>query len=347
MNRRPTHARPAVRRLLAGGAVIALTAGAALAQNGLPVFETRYELRYEFPQESPEVLPGSFRTSITGSEKIQRDERETVMRYDGSLGFTLAARPLTSSDNLPQGAVDLYVRLTDVEMRCRAGRGSYSIIVDDEGLREVRPMSGETRFGPHDQYVGSHTVSSLLAKPSTLRFSNGALLAAPAESSMLSTLECSWMYTGITSILPPLPSRGIVPGQTWKAGMPVRLSVFGQPQIIRFDLKFEEYDESTHMARVSWKTNLVNTSVMPAAGIHHVGPDAVATGSISGEVRLHVDSGTVLGSTMTVDLNIRHIKSSNTTVRCNLTYALENLDLTQIDQPALTTAGPEEMGGQP
>lgn len=347
MNRCTTYARFSAWRLLAGGAVVALTAGGALAQNGLPVFETRYALSYQFPPESIEVLPGAFRTSITGSEKIQRDERETTMRYDGSLGFTLAARPLTSSDNLPQGAVDLYVRLTDVEMRCRAGRGSYSIIVNGEGLREVRPMSGETRFGPHDQYVGSHTVSSLLAKPGTLRFSNGALLAAPAESPMLSTLECSWMYTGITSILPPLPSKGIVPGQTWTAGMPVRLSVFGQPQIIRFDLKFEEYNESTHVARVSWKANLVNTSVMPAAGIHHVGQDAVASGLISGEVRLHVDSGTVMGSTMSVDLDIRHIKSSKTTVHCDLKYVLENLDLAQAGQPSLSTAGPEEMGGQP
>gem|GEM_PF-5500109 len=324
-----------------------LFASQSLAQNGIPIFETKYELRYRFPEESNDILPMAFRTTIAGSERIVRDQRETLMRYDGALGFTLAARPLSSTDNLPTGSVDLYVRLTDVGLECRAGRGSYSILVNAEGLHETRPMTGEVTLGPHDQYVGSHTVSSLLAKPSTMRFCNGALLAAPSVAPMLSTLDCAWMYTGITSILPPLPALPIATGQTWKAGMPVRLSVFGQPQIIRFDLRFEEYDESTHMARVSWKATLASTSVVPAPGIHHIGPDAVASGTIAGEMRLHVDTGIVVGSEMRLDLNISHIKSSNTRVRYDKVYTLENLDLPELDPPTVAVVGSEPGDSEP
>lgn len=347
MNCRTTYACPGLFcRLLAGVAAVSFAAP-SLAQNGIPVFETKYELRYRFPPESNDVLPMAFRTTIAGTERIVRDQRETLMRYDGAVGFTLAARPLSSTDSLPDGSVDLYVRLTDVSLECSAGRGSYSILVNAEGLHETRPMTGEITLGPHDQYLGSHTVSSLLAKPSTMRFFNGALLAAPVVAPMLSTLDCAWMYAGISSILPPLPAAAITTGQTWKAGMPVRLSVFGQPQIIRFDLRFEEYDESTHIARVSWKATLASTSVVPAPGIHHIGPDAVASGTIRGEMRLHVDTGIVLGSEMRLDLAISHIKSSNTRVRYIKSYTLENLDLPELDLPAVAVVDGEPGDSEP
>jgi len=325
-----------------GAAIVAaawLSAVPAAAQIGIPVFETRHELRYRFPEESLEVAPATFRTTVRGTETISRDQRQTVMNYDGTLGFSLASRPLTSSDTLPAGTVDLYTRLTDVRLHCRAGRGSYSFLVNDEGLIENRPMIDETRLGPHEKYVGSHTVASLLAKPSTIRFANGALLEAPAVAPMLVTLECPWMYAAVTSILPPLPSSPIGTGRTWKAGMPVRLSVFGQPQIIRLDFRFEEFNEETHVAVVSWNTTLANTSVVPVAGIHHIGPDALAAGAISGRLQLHVDTGIVLSSEMRVDVKISHLRSSNTTVQYAKVYTLENLS--KPDPAALTVAAAE------
>lgn len=336
-------------RTAVGGRLIAallsclLAAESALAQNGIPVFETKYALRYRFPTESTEILPGAFRTTIVGSERITRDQRVTSMRYDGAIGFTVGERELSSSDSLPDSAVDLYVRLRDVRLECDAGRGSYSFVVNEQGMREVRPMAEPVERGPHDQYVGSHTVASLLAKPSTLRFANGALLAAPTVSPMLQTLDCAWMYTGVTAMFPPLPSKPIPTGQVWKAGMPVRLSVFGQPQIIRFDVKFEEYDESTHVAVVSWSTTLASTSVIPAPGIHHIGADAVATGTINGRVRLHVRTGIVLSSEMRLDLGISHIKSSNTTVRYAKVYTLKNLDHTDPAELNMATADPVDQ----
>lgn len=348
MNYPTIHARFGIRgRLLAGAAACAIFAAPAAAQNGIPVFETRYQLRYRFPEESSDVLPALFRTTITGTEKVTRDRRETTMQYDGSVGFTLASRALSASSDLPAGTVDLYVRLTDVKLDCQAGRGSYSILVNEDGLKENRPMEEPLDLGPHDQYIGSHTVTSLLAKPSTMRFANGALLAAPDIAPMLVTLDCGWMYTGVTSMLPPLPSRPIVTGRTWTAGMPVRLSVFGQPQIIRFEFKFEQYDEQTHVAVVSWNTNLVNTSVVPVPGVHHIGPDAIASGSITGHMNLHVDTGIVLGSEMKLDLRISHIRSSNTTVRYNKTYTLDNLDHPDPAQLNVASAGESTENSQP
>lgn len=300
-------------------------AAPALGQPDIPVFEARHELRYRFPEEHIEIAPAAFRTTIRGSETILRDTRETVMQYDGSLGFTLASRPLTSSGDLPEGTVDLYARLTEVRLQCRAGRGSYSILAGEDGLVENRPLVGETRLGPHEKYIGSHTVASLLAKPSTIRFANGALLEAPAPAGLLATLDCAWMYSGVSAILPPLPSRPITTGQTWKAGMPIRLSVFGQPQIIRLDFRFEEFDEETHVAVIGWNTTLASTSVVAVAGIHHIGPDAVASGTVSGRLRLHADSGTVLSSEMRVNVKISHLRSSGTTVQYAKVYSLENL----------------------
>ncbi len=334
-------------RLLAGAAVGVFVTAPAAAQDGIPIFESKYELRYRFPEDRSDVLPAPFRTTIAGTEKVTRDRRETVMQYDGAVGFTLAARSLSSTNDLPEGAADLYVRLTDVQLQCRAGRGSYSILVNENGLQEERPMQAKVSRGPHEQYVGSHTVSSLLAKPSTMRFSNGALLAAPDIAPMLVTLDCAWMYTGITSMLPPLPTRAIVTGRTWKAGMPVRLSVFGQPQIIRFDLKFAEYDEQTHVAVVSWNTTLANASVVPVPGVHHIGSDTIASGTINGRLRLHVDSGVVLGSEMNVDLRLSHIRSSGTTVRHTMKYTLENLDHPDPAQLNIASAAADEPQDQP
>lgn len=348
MNWHTIHARFGFRgRLLAGTVVGIVLAAPAAAQNGIPIFESKYELHYRFPDERTDALPATFRTTIAGTENVTRNKRETVMQYDGALGFTLAARPLSSTSDLPDGAVDLYVRLTDVQLQCRAGRGSYSILVNEDGLQEDRPMQDKVNLGPHDQFIGSHTVSSLLAKPSTMRFSNGALLAAPDIAPMLVTLDCGWMYTGVTSMLPPLPSRAIVTGRTWKAGMPVRLSVFGQPQIIRFDFKFEEYNEQTHVAFVSWNTNLANTSVVPVPGVHHIGSDAIASGTITGRMRLHVDSGIVLGSEMNLDLRISHIRSSGTTVRYIKKYTLENLDHPDPAQLNIASAAADEQPDQP
>lgn len=348
MNCLTIHARLEFRgRLLAGAAVGFVLAAPAAAQNGIPIFESKYELRYRLPDDRSDVLPAAFRTTIAGTETVTRDRRETVMQYDGALSFTLASRPLSSTADLPDGTVDLYVRLTDVQLQCRAGRGSYSIGVNENGLQEKRPMQEKVNLGPHDQYIGSHTVSSLLAKPSTMLFSNGALLAAPDIAPMLVTLDCGWMYTGITSMLPPLPSRAIVTGRTWKAGMPVRLSVFGQPQIIRFDFKFEEYDEQTRVAVVSWNTTLANTSVLPVPGVHHIGSDAIASGTITGRMRLHVDSGIVLGSEMNLDLRINHIRSSRTTVRYTMQYTLDNLDRPDPAQLNIASARANEPRDQP
>ncbi len=307
------------------GLALWLAAAPALGQVGIPVFEARHELRYHFPQESLEVAPAAFRTTIRGSETILRDTRQTVMQYDGALAFTLASRPLTSSNDLPEGTVDLYTRLTEVRLQCRAGRGSYSLRAGEEGLVETRPMTGETRLDPHEKYVGSHTVASLLAKPSTMRFANGALLEAPAPSGLLTTLDCAWMYSGISAVLPPLPSRPITTGQTWKAGMPIRLSVFGQPQIIRLDFRFDEFDEESGVAVVSWNTALANTSVVPVAGIHHLGSDALASGTVSGLLRLHAASGTVVSGEMRISAKISHLRSSGTTVQYAMVYTLENL----------------------
>lgn len=324
------HDGPAQRlRLLAALSAAAAIAPHAGAQIGIPIFETRHELRYRFPEESIEVAPATFRTTLRGTETIIRDQRQTAMHYDGMVGFTLAARPLTSSERIPEGTVDLYARLTDLRLECRAGRGSWSLVVNEDGLVQNRPMLGEQRFEPHEKYVGSHTVSSLMAKPATMRFANGALLEPPPPHAMLIALECSWVYSGIASILPPLPARGIDTGRTWKAGMPVRLSVFGQPQIIRLDFRFEEFDEETHIAVVSWNTTLASTSVVPAPGVHHIGADALASGTISGSMRLQADTGAVLSSEMRTDVKISHLRSSATTVQFTMTYTLENLGTTE------------------
>lgn len=342
MNGSKAHAGPA-QRLCLMTALIAFAALApdARAQIDIPVFEARHELRYLFPDENIHVAPASFRTTIRGTETIVRDQRQTAMHYDAAIGFTLAARPLGSNDRIPEGAVDLYARLTDLRLDCRAGRGSFVLAVNEDGLMQNRPMTGEQRLEPHEKYVGSHTVSSLMAKPATLRFANGALLEPPAPHAMLAALECPWLYSGIASILPPLPGRAIETGRTWKAGMPIRLSVFGQPQIIRLDFRFEEFDEESHVAVVSWNTTLTSTSVVPAPGVHHIGADALASGTISGSMRLHADTGTVLSSEMRTDLKISHLRSSATTVQFTMRYTLENLG--GSEGGSLTVASPGMM----
>ena len=98
---------------------------------------------------------------------------------------------------------------------------------------------------------------------------------------------------------------------------------------------------------VSWNTTLANASVVPVPGVHHIGSDTIASGTINGRLRLHVDSGVVLGSEMNVDLRLSHIRSSGTTVRHTMKYTLENLDHPDPAQLNIASAAADEPQDQP
>jgi len=284
--------------------------------------------------------PALFEMTYRGAETIARPDRLTSMQYDGSMVFALIAKDSgsvgSSSDENP--AVELAMWVESLRLHRKAGTGSYTIVLDENKLTEQRPTTGYHEYERVDPHFEKYTVQALVDRPGTLRVRNGALTGAPKTPDLLKALDVAWTVQEIPLLLPPLPTRAIPPGRTWRAGVPLRLSMYAQPQVVRLEMRFAAYDETTGVATIRWESAPRNVALRPIDGIHHIRVGAIATDpEIHGELLLHVPTGTVIRASSSRRTAIAHLDTTDVAISFNLDVTLTNTQVDFETDPSMAT----------
>lgn len=338
---------PIVRANRRGGAAEGDPAAAG-GEGGVPDFNKPIGLQYRFPTFFDEtdfqaIIPHKYRLDVSGSEKVVRGRRETVMTYGGFVMVAMSAREVSAlADDIPEGTFDLCVSTYGMRLESNADSGSFLYVLDDRtGMVVHKASMGTREYALHEPCFGKFSVKAMMEKVGVTRMTNGVLMSRPMAPPLLDVIECSWAQTGLIMTLAPLPAAPIKPGQTWTAGGPLLLSLYAVPKSSRYELEFKSFDAETGIAEVTWAGSLRGVNLTPQPGIHHIGEDAVANFEVTGSMRMHVASGRIAESSATIKSQILHLHARYPEVTFEMTFRLTPAD---VSPDALGGAGAGDAG---
>lgn len=278
-------------------AAVALVASAmvapANAQTALvPTFEKPKSLLYEFDKvdEAGRVIePGRYHIDMHAIETILRQGRRSVVQFDAR--FTIEIEASSASRESDEPFVEYWdVYVVDLDLHRHSQSQSYEVKADSEGMTIHRSGQPPQVFSPQDKYGDEGSVGSLINHPGRILCRNGAVRKELVAPAIFRSLNCDWMFDSLPMLLPALPTQEVTTGQRWRSGMPVLMSCFAQPRIIRIETQFSSVDVHRGHMDVSWSGQPASVALEPIDGVHHVEENAVGQGNLTGTLRLDLDS---------------------------------------------------------
>jgi hypothetical protein len=273
------------------------------------------------PARDFDLPDATMRLRVRAVELIDRGNRRTTVRMSSTIDLLLTvdtpgAESTSSTSSFDEDEVDSNRILP------RSGRfrlAWYPFRVRHEwrsGARRrhyvVDPAEGFVARDEHDQTLRSAriadaieecdglTLLGVLSQPGMMEMLNGAVQTSPQSARVFELVDLEWVTGVLPSLIPPLPMAEVRESTRWKAGVPVLVSTFAEPEYVRSQFQLSMLDVETGAVGVMWKGEEKRLGVRPIPGIHHLTQGGIANVSAEGEMMINPKTGRLVRSKATM-----------------------------------------------